>query len=235
MRATTTFLRMSLTAIAILGVMACGGEETAPDQAAVPGDESARGEATSPGGLDRASDTAGAGAGLATWTNDRSRLAGDKLVNFVPFTFHYPAAWRVLEDGTGETPNFVKVERATEDGVTIENLAVGWYAGMPPGQVLDVLEPQFASAFPLYRKLSEGPASVDGVASREFHFEATVDTSRGPVTFWGRTLAVPVDSLRGAILVLFASEMAPEVDGPGDVGEAGELGDIMESFRLGDG
>jgi hypothetical protein len=170
-----------------------------------------------------------------TWTNDLSRLSGDKAANFVPFTFDYPAHWRVVEDGTqpdSDSPNFVKVERATDDQITIENFAVGWYSGAGAADVMTMLEPQFAGSFPNYQKVADQTATVDGITSSGFLFQARIDTANGPVAFYGRALAVPVSPTNGILIIMFASELAQGVQGPEDVGEEGQMTVILESFDI---
>jgi hypothetical protein len=206
-----------------LGAIGCTGprdEESgaATNEAAVEAVEESEGEA--------------ADVESRTWTNDRSRLSGDKLTNFVPFTFEYPADWQILEDGTGDSPNFVKVESMTADQVTIENFAVGWYAGVSADQVAQILEPQFSQAFPNYRRLAEESHHVDEIPSPGFTFEVVADIPQGPTTFWGRTIAVPVAEDRGIILVMFASDQAAGVDSAADVGAAGNLDAILDSFDV---
>jgi hypothetical protein len=166
------------------------------------------------------------------WINERSRLSGDRLANFVPFTFEYPADWRILEDGTGQSPNFVKVETLTADQVTIENFAVGWYSGVSADRIIDMLEPQFSQAFPNYQRLFADSHRVDGILSPGFTFQATAETPRGPMTFWGRAMAVPVAETGGLILVMFAGEGAPGVESAADVGEVGNLAAILDSFDV---
>lgn len=170
-----------------------------------------------------------------TWTNDQNRLAGDKAANFVAFTFEYPADWRVIEDGTqpdNTSPNFVKVERATDDQITIENFAVGWYSGAGASDVMAMLEPQFAGSFPNYQKVADQTSSIDGVESPGFLFQARIDTAGGPVQFYGRALAVPVSDTKGILIIMFASDLAEGVDGPEDVGEEGQMPVIVESFDI---
>ncbi len=173
--------------------------------------------------------------GAATWTNDPTGLVGEKAANFMPFTFRYPATWRVVEDGTqpdGESPNFVKVENATPDGITVENFAVGWYSGTGAAEVIGMIEPQFAASFPNYAKVGDRTWTIDGIDSPGILFQARVDTPGGPVPFFGRVIAVPVDPTKGLMIVLFASDRAEGVTGPEDVGEEGEMPVILESFDI---
>jgi hypothetical protein len=178
-------LVVRLVVVGALGLLAsCDRESGAPDDDAVEavGEVAGEGEGRREGEGQREGEAAA--ARTLTWTNDRSRLSGDKLTNFVPFTFQYPADWQVLEDGTADSPNFVKVESMTADRVTIENFAVGWYSGVRADQVAGILEPQFSQSFPNYRRLSEETHQVDGFTSPGFTFEVTVDVPTGPATFW---------------------------------------------------
>ena len=173
--------------------------------------------------------------GTVTWTNDPTRVVGEKAANFIPFTFQYPAEWRVVEDGTqadAESPNFVKVENATADGITVENFAVGWYSGTGAAEVIGVIEPQFAASFPKYVKVGDRTWMVDGISSPGILFQARVDTPGGPVPFFGRVIAVPVEPAKGLMVVLFASDRAEGVTGPEDVGEAGQMPIILGSFDI---
>ncbi len=170
-----------------------------------------------------------------TWTNAPGRLAGEKVSNFLPFTFDYPAAWQVVEDGSQpdeESPNFVKVERMTDDHFTIENFAVGWYAGAGAAQVLDAVEPQFAASFPNYEKVGNRTWTLDGISSPGLLFQARLEAPTGPVRFYGRVMTVPVEADRGLVLVMFASELAPGVESAEDVGEEGQMPVILESFDV---
>jgi hypothetical protein len=217
-----------LATLLLLGLMgtvaACGG-----------GGEPAADTAQAPAAAATDDDAAPAADGTRTWTNDPARLVDQKAANFIPFTFRYPGSWRVVEDGSqmdAESPNFVKVENSTSDNITIENFAVGWYAGTGAAEVIALIEPQFASSFPNYAKVGDRTWTIDGIESPGILFQARVDAPGGPVPFFGRIMAVPVDASRGLMIVLFASDRADGVTGPEDVGEEGEMPVILESFDI---
>lgn len=225
-RKRTSWTRLCGAVIAALlagGIsLAACGERAADDDAP---------EAAAPAGE---SSEASAGE-TRTWRNDPSVLAGQKAANYVPFTFDYPAGWSVVEDGTqpdSDSPNFVKVENATADNITIENFAVGWYSGTGAEEVIAMIEPQFAASFPNYVKVGDRTWTVDGISSPGFVFQARVEAPSGPVQFYGRALTVPVDATRGLVIVLFASNLAEGVEGPEDVGEEGQMPVILESFEI---
>ncbi|MFN2384177.1 MAG: hypothetical protein ABR559_07940 [Gemmatimonadota bacterium] len=179
-------------------------------------------------------DDDGPGVPTVTFVNDRSRLTGGKAEHFVDFTFDYPASWAQLEDGTGDDQNFVKVERQTEDEFTIENFAVGWFAGMTPGMAAVQVEGLTAAGFPEYQKGADETTLVAGRMAQGFRFSARLaETPRGPIDIWGRMLFVPVSETNGVVLTLLVSGLSEDVHGPSDVGEAGELPVILQSFRFG--
>lgn len=178
-----------------------------------------------------------------TYTNGREELIPKLAENFVPFSFEYPATWKVLERGDQpDDANFVKVERGTPDGFTSENFAVG-YMSLPPGrernpaalrQVLDMLEGQFSQGFPNYRRVSDDRTTVDGREATGFRFAAHAEnTPRGDVDLWGRILLLPGDDGRGVVLMMLGTPIESELRGPEDVGEKGDLPIILRSFRMG--
>jgi hypothetical protein len=186
----------------------------------------------------------GAGAvETRTYTNAREGLIPKLAENFVPFSFEYPATWKVLERGDqSDDVNFVKVERGTPDGFTSENFAVG-YLSLPPGtarnpavlgQVMDAFEAQFSTGFPNYRRLSDDRATVGGREATGFRFAAHAEnTPRGPVDLWGRILLLPGDDGRGVVLMMIGTPIESVLRGPEDVGEKGDLPVILRSFRMG--
>src|SRR5712691_10740695 len=65
-----------------------------------------------------------------SYTNSKSAFTGKLADNYVEFSFNYPSSWkRDPKAGTGDSPNFVKVENETSDQITLENFAVGYFTG----------------------------------------------------------------------------------------------------------
>lgn len=166
---------------------------------------------------------------------------------YTEFSFDYPADWQVKEAGqTSDAQNFVKVERTlpdTEQGeFTLENFAVGYFTPSKDAekneqlysQLTEQMSEQFATGFPNYQKTSEGKTKIGAIEGYEFRFQSRLDdTARGPVTLWGRTILLPKpDSTKGVSLVLLASSLAPEIESAADVGEKGELAEVLKSFKL---
>lgn len=236
--------RMLLAAL-LLGAAACSGGDSgqADSQGRRTVGATAEGTVEAPKEGSALAESGTRAVETRTYTNEREGLIPKLAENFVPFSFEYPATWKVLERGNEpDASNFVKVERGTPDGFTSENFAVG-YMSLPPGsernqavlgQVLDALEGQFSQGFPNYRRVSDDRATIDGREATGFRFAAHAEnTPRGPVDLWGRILLLPGDGGRGVVLMMIATPIESELRGPEDVGEKGDLPTILRSFRMG--
>lgn len=162
------------------------------------------------------------------YVNSRSDFSGKLADNYVDFSFDYPDTWKRVTD---DTSNFVKVEKA-EGSDTIENFAVGYVSGtrtMLP-QFAQQVSDQFAPGFPHYKKVSEGETTIGSYEGYEFRFTAEIVAGRD---VWGRVVLLPSEgSRKGAALVMLVTSLSPDVHGPREVGEKGELPIILNSFRL---
>ena len=166
------------------------------------------------------------------YANSRSGFSGKLADNYVDFSFDYPNSWKRVTDSS----NFVKVENKSASGDTIENFAVGWVSGpsslLP--QLAQQLSEQSSRGFPEYRKVSEGEVKIGPYEGYEFRFSSHMKTTAGEGDIWGRVVLLPSEgSRKGAALVMLASSASPDVHGPEDVGEKGELPIILNSFRFG--
>lgn len=186
--------------------------------------------------------TAAPGSESRLFVNSRDDLTDARADHYVDFRFRYPAGWRIVQDAsTPETPNFVKVERTSPDGTTVESFAAGWFAHPAAARgdsaalraVLGDLEAQFSRAFAGFEKTSGGVDSIAGRKAPGFRFafrlppEAEVDRA------WGRVALVPTGGEDGLALVMFATPLADGVAGPEDIGEEGGLATVVESLVLG--
>jgi hypothetical protein len=136
------------------------------------------------------------------------------------------------------------VER-TEDTFPQETFSVGWYTstGTYDGD-LDSYKKrvtEFSSTlekqFPEYRKVSEGPTTINSMQGYEFRWEGlSKGTEKGDVNLWGRVVFLPTGNegdTTGATLTMFATSLATELSGVDDVGVKGQMPVILESFRFG--
>ncbi len=181
--------------------------------------------------------TATRAADTTTYKNSSEHFTGPLEENYVDFSFDYPSAWkRDPKAGKGDSPNFVKVEQATDDEITLENFAVGYYTGqreaMP--QVADQLSKQFSSGFPEYQKVSQGPTKAGRYDGYEFRFTAHAkNTPKGDLDIWGRVILLPGgDNRKGAALIMLATSASDQVKSVEDVGEKGELPTVLSSFKF---
>jgi hypothetical protein len=173
-----------------------------------------------------------------TYTNTKSGISAKLEENYVDFSFDYPSSWkRDPAAGKGESPNFVKVENATADGITIENFAVGYCSGplslMP--QLATKFSDQFESggSFPEYKKVSEGATKLAGLDAYEFRFTGHTKGDK-ELDIWGRVVLLPSASGgKGVAIVMLATSAGPILHSVDDVGEKGELPIILHSFKVG--
>jgi hypothetical protein len=172
-----------------------------------------------------------------SYTNNKNSFTGKLAENYVDFSFEYPSSWkRDPKAGVGDSPNFVKVENATADDITLENFAVGYFSGqealMP--QLAAQLSEQFSHSFPEYKKVSEGKTHVGTYDGYEFRFTSqSTPAAKKPIEIWGRVILLPGDTGRkGAAMVMLATSESKDVHGVDDVGEKGELPSILSSFKF---
>ena len=171
------------------------------------------------------------------YSNSSEKISGDLQNNYVDFSFDYPSAWkRDTDAGKGKSPNFVKIENATADEITLENFAVGYFSGqadlMP--ELANQMSEQFSRGFPKYKKVSEGATKIGGYDGYEFRFTAHAeDTPKGGLDLWGRTVLLPGSNERkGAVLTMIATSASDKIHSVNDVGEKGDLPIILNSFRF---
>jgi hypothetical protein len=178
-------------------------------------------------------------ASTTTYQNSSGRFVGKLQDYYVNFTFDYPSTWKRDGDaGKGTSPNFVKLERRSNDDITLENFAVGYFTGQKElmQKLAAQLSNQLKPGFPGYRKVSEGPTTVGSYDGYEFRFTAHSDKSaRGDLDIWGRAILLPgTEDRKGAVLLMLATSASSEVKGVDDVGEKGELPIILNSFKFTD-
>ena len=178
------------------------------------------------------------------FVNSSSNLDGKLAEHYLDFSFYYPESWqKVPRAAAPGSSDFVKVERRLPPDFTQENFSVSWYASAGSlaadrkdyPKFVEALGARFARSFPGYEKLSEGETKVNAYDGYEFRFQSvSEDTAKGDITLWGRVIFLPPKTgANGAILLMTATSLAPEVTSADDVGVKGGLPLILESFRLG--
>jgi hypothetical protein len=167
----------------------------------------------------------------STYLNSKSGFTGELAENYVDFSFDYPSSWKKdPKAGTGDSPNFVKVEKMSGD-ITVENFAIGYFTGqrsvMP--QLAAQLSEQISGNFPGYKKVSEGETHFGAYDGYEFRFTSHTDE----VNAWGRVILLPgAAGRKGASIIMIATSKSADVHGLDDVGEKGELPIIVKSFKF---
>jgi hypothetical protein len=180
------------------------------------------------------------------FVNSKDNLDGKLAEHYLDFSFYYLDSWtKDPKAGVPGASNFVSVGRKLPDDLPQENCAFGWYNSKGTFEadkddfpkLVEQLSSIYARSFSNYQKLSEGPTKVNSLDAYEFRFESV---SKGPankdIKAWGRVIFLPagVDGQKsGVTLLLVATSLAPELQGPDDVGVKGELPLILDSFRFG--
>ena len=180
-------------------------------------------------------------ASAERFVNTRTGRAGNLSKYYVDFSFDYPNTWKLDPD---PDPSYVRIERATEEAVTMENFSVGWFGATTDARgntallsdVVNKLAGQVSGNFPGFEKVSEGETSVNTYDGYELRFRRNpAGMEEGQLPYWGRVIVLVSedDPKRGVSLILLATDKAEGVGGLEDVGVAGELSGILNSFRLG--
>lgn len=172
-------------------------------------------------------------------------LTPDGLIaSFVRFEFDYPARWR-MTPGKMLGNTFVQVNRTMEVGgeedFSVEALSVGSITFTAPNdsvrrallqQLAETVESQFSRSFVDYRRSSAGRVTVGGVEGYEIRGSGG-QANRGDLTHYLRFIVLPPGEHRGGLILgLLSCSLIDGIRGPEDVGERGELGDILRSFRV---
>lgn len=184
--------------------------------------------------------------GTVQFTNASGNLDGKLAEHYFDFSFYYPESWvRDPKSGVPGATNFVKVDKTLPPDFTQENFAVGWYTstgtfeGDLPSYRKRVEESSnsLAKIIPEYRKVSEGPTTVNSMQGYEFRWEGlSKGTARGDLKLWGRVIFLPTGNegdTAGATLSMLTTSLAPDLSSVKDVGERGEAPVILDSFRFG--
>ncbi|MDQ4123365.1 MAG: serine/threonine protein kinase [Acidobacteriota bacterium] len=177
--------------------------------------------------------------------NTETNLDGKLAENFVPFSLGYPQNWGLNESAEqSAVTNFLDVSNRISNGFPLEQLLVSWYeskgtfeadrAAFP--NLVKKLTTVYAKEIPAFRKVSEGETVLNGRAAYEVKFTGTTkDADDKTVEIYGRTIFVPVgrqDSKSGLLLTMLATNLSLSITSPDDVGEKGELKEILNTFEI---
>jgi hypothetical protein len=184
--------------------------------------------------------------GTTAFLNSNERLDGKLAEHYFDFSFYYPESWQKdPKAGAAGASSFVKVERRLPPDFTQENFSVGWYTSsgtydgdLPsyPARVEEVSN-ALSKNIPEYRKVSEGPSTVNTMKAYEFRWVGfSKGTEQGDLQLWGRVIFLPIGKqgeTTGATLTMLSTSLAPELSSVDDLGVKGEAPVILDSFRFG--
>lgn len=178
--------------------------------------------------------------------NSKANLDGKLAENYLPFSLAYPQNWeRNPNAGKPGAANFLDVSNRLASGLPLEQLVVSWYeskgnfeADRPAfPNLVSKLTAAYAKEIPDFRKLAENETKLNERPAYEVKFAGESKDDRGKtVKIFGRTLFVPSetnDAKSGLMLTMLATDLSPSISDAADVGEKGELKDVLHSFKFG--
>jgi serine/threonine protein kinase len=178
--------------------------------------------------------------------NLKTDLDGKLAENYIPFSLAYPQIWENSESGGKPgAANFLDISNRLANGLPLEQLLVSWYeskgtfeadrAAFP--NLVKKLTAVYAKEIPAFRKVGEGETTLNGRAAYEVKYSGKVKDSEGKnVEIYGRTIFLPIgkeDGKSGLLLTMLATNLSQTISNPNDVGEKGELKEILNTFDIG--
>lgn len=181
------------------------------------------------------------------FVNSRANARSEALRrHYVDFSFDYPSHWVITPQPTdGSGSNYVRVAAPAIDNYEPFAFHVGHAYGSGNAEsdrhdlqaTLPRIAQQFGSTIPDYRITSMGPDRVGGYDSWNWRFSATAPSIGGSAAaqVYGRgDIILPPGATRGVLLLTLVTDRTNEVRSPAEVGEAGTVRAIFDSFRLGE-
>lgn len=178
--------------------------------------------------------------------NSKTELRGKLAENYVPFSLAYPQTWERNEAaGKPGAANFLDVSNRLANGLPLEQLLVSWYeskgtfaadrAAFP--NLVKKLTAAYAKEIPAFRKVSEGETTLNGRAGYEVKYSGRVRDAEGKnIEIFGRTIFLPTekeDGKSGLLLTMLATNLSQAISNSDEVGEKGELKEILNTFEAG--
>lgn len=184
--------------------------------------------------------------GTVHYRQTRELLPEDLSTAFVPFEFDYPAYWR-LTPGKQLGNTFVQVSRIIDvrgdSDFSAEAFSVGSVTFLFPNdsvrrallqQITEMVDGQFGQLFSSYQRQSEGAVVIGGVEGYEIRgMGHKLDSNFEDVAYYLRLVALPpTNSRAGLIIAAVSCSLTEGIRSAEDVGERGDLGLILRSFRV---
>lgn len=179
-------------------------------------------------------DAGGAAAATRSYSSSLKGLNAELAKDYAPFTFNYPASWQIMENGSEPDDQYYVRLLRSRDGKLAEAFLVGSMLNRPEAvqdpAMLRPLVDEMGKQLPAFQLVKMGPHTVGGRPGLQFTFNTVTEDDR---EMWGRAILLPGDDGRGLWLVLTATALSDSVQGPAHVGERGDLGVVLRSFRMG--
>lgn len=188
----------------------------------------------------------GAGQAMARFVNGRENARSPGLQqHYVDFSFEYPSNWTVTPQPTdGTASNYVRVAAPAVDSYEPYAFHVGHAYGSGNAeadardldQALPQIAQQFGSTLQDYQVTSMGRDRVGGYDSWSWRFSATGPSlgASAPAQVYGRgDILLPPGQAKGVLILTLVTDRAGEVTSPTQVGQAGPIRAVFDSFQLG--
>jgi hypothetical protein len=221
----TVIAAAALAAIATLG--ACGGSGGS-------------------GGGNGAATAKAPATGTRHFVNSRENARSAALrENYADFSFDYPAGWSITPQQTdGTAQNYVRIAAPMINGYEPFAVHVGYASGTGDAAAdrrtiesgTRQFAQQFGASFQDYRIVSVGPQRLGTHDGHGWRFTAVAPGIAGgaPVQVYGRgDIILPPGATRGVTIITLATSRTDEVASAEQLGEAGTLKALYDSFRLG--
>lgn len=221
--------------MAALALAACGSQAPPANNAPAPANTAATPNPPAAGNAAAALPVQAPPAQMVHFVNSLATAQSPTLQShFINFAFDYPADWTVNPStGTPTATSFIAL-RQTVAGRLLSTIQVGVSPDVSMADVMAQAEQEFSQA-PGYQRAFLRNTTFGGLPAGELGFSATTtDPQTGqPLVRYGRFIIVPnnVRVVGPALEVLMASA-DPSVHSAADVGVTGELGQIVNSFRV---
>lgn len=175
------------------------------------------------------------------FVNSRANAVSEPLQrHYVDFSFEYPSDWQVARPTGGDAEsNYVNLTAAPVGGQIPYALNVGYAFGTgnaesdrrEMGQALPNIARQFGQSWNDYRITAVGEDRVGRYDSHSWRFSARTTDAADSQVYGRGDIILPPGATRGVLILSLATE-ASDVDSPAEVGEAGPIRTVHDSFRL---
>ena len=171
--------------------------------------------------------------------NTKDKLSPKLAKHYRGFSLYYPDGWVKTSSGT----NFLDVKKANSDDFPEEQMLITHYDS---GGTFSADKPKFPKLVEKsnndleglirnYKAGGEDEITVNGWKAYKVEFTGTVPQGDSEdIEIWGRRIWVPAarPGVRdGFVITMLATSLSESVEGLKDVGQKGDLGEILSTFK----